>query len=67
MKHPDYAALYFTHALKDPVAGGGHVLVYTNRAGAGRIIQTDEWYASHADIPERVKSAFDFWPEKRSA
>ena len=59
MAHPDYESLYFTHALGDPVPGGGHVLAYTNRAGAGRIIQTDEWYPAHEGIPDLIRKKFE--------
>jgi len=52
LPHPDYATIYFGHAIY----GDGNLL-FTIPSGAGRVIESDEVYFRHDEVPESIRRA----------
>jgi hypothetical protein len=54
----EFGKIFYAHAILKTESEAGISLVYTNKAGAGRIIETERYYKSHASIPEELKKIY---------
>lgn len=44
-----YSNIYYAHSFFE--SGGVTKLVFANRTGAGRLVETDRYYATHNEVP----------------